>query len=82
MSIKSSNHPAFGGQGRKAYTEWFMEHFSKDPQRSRLIDKTGKSYYDEVMKIHRERLEMGNFNHGPQSVEEWEALRLQLLRED
>lgn len=73
-----TNHPAFGGQGRQAYTQWFLDAYKSEPRRSLMIEQSGEKYYNEVIKIHEQRLQRNNFNIGPQSVDEWEALRKKL----
>lgn len=70
-----NNHPAFGGQGRQEYTKWFLEAYKSEPRRTLMIEQVGEKYYNEVIKIHEQRLSRNNFNIGPQSVDEWEILK-------
>lgn len=65
-------------KNRKEYTEAFLEVYSSSPWKEKLINDFGQKYYDEVIKIHQQRLDSDDFNIGPQSVKEWEELRNQL----
>lgn len=69
-----NSHPAFS-KDRKVYTTWFLEHYSQEKYKNHLISQFGQKYYDEVMKIHKERIEKNDFEIGPQSFEEWDNLR-------
>lgn len=60
---------------RREYTEAFLEEYSKDPWKSKLIEDFGVDYYNEVIRIHQERLDKNNFNIGPQSIKEWDELK-------
>lgn len=75
MSNAGNGHPAFGSKGRRAYTEWFLKAYDEEPWKSRLINDLGENYYNEVMRIHRIRMELDNFNFGPQSATEWDKFR-------
>jgi hypothetical protein len=65
---------------RREYTEAFLVAYAQDPWKTKLIADFGQKYYDEVMRIHQERLNQDNYMIGPQSVAEWEQFREELKR--
>lgn len=62
-------------KNRREYHEAFMEVYSQGKAKEGLIKQFGISYYEEVMRIHQERLEKDDFMIGPQSIEEWATYR-------
>ena len=80
MSEEKKFHPdvMMGRRGRKEYTEWFLYEYAKDKHKKRMTDHFGEAYYNEVMRIHQERLDRNDFNIGPQSAESWNELHKSL----
>lgn len=66
-------------KNREEYHQAFLEVYSKSPWKDRMIEKSGQKYYDEVMRIHQERLDKKDFdNIGPQTEDQWNELRLKI----
>lgn len=78
--MKENTRKMLYPKNRREYTEAFVEEYAKDPLKSRMIESFGQKYYDEVMSIHRERLDKDDFMIGPQSGPEWDQFREQLKR--
>lgn len=79
--MKENTRKMLYPKNRREYSEAFVEEYSKEPLKSRMISQSGQKYYDEVMRIYQERLAKDDFEIGPQSVEEWEQLREKILKQ-
>ncbi len=67
---------------KKEYHEAFLEHYTQGKPKEKMIEMEGEEYFNEVIRIHRLRLEKNYFNIGPQSKEDWIKFKEELNKKE